>query len=91
MQDQPKFVWPATFALSGAYTDQLERWHGLSAAQVATVRTGLSGARALSGAARKDALNALAGQVRGYEGGSVDPRRVQWLEASLKDLANVSN
>ena len=50
VQDQPKFEWPATFALSRAYTDQLERWHGLSASQVAAVRSALSGAESASGA-----------------------------------------
>jgi len=87
VQDQPKFVWPASFALSRAYTDQLERWKGLSADKVAAVRTALSAAEAANGAARRDALNALAGQVRGYAGGSSDPQRVQWLAASLSDLA----
>jgi hypothetical protein len=91
VQDQPHFVWPATFALSRSYTDQLERWHGLSAEQVAAVRTGLTGAEGLNGGARKSALDKLAGQVHGYQGGSTDPQRVQWLEKSLKDLANVSN
>ena len=33
VQDQPKFVWPASFALSRAYTDQLERWKGLERGQ----------------------------------------------------------
>ncbi len=87
VQDQPKLVWPATFALSRAYTDQLERWKGLSASQVAAVRTALSGAEKLNGAARRDALNTLAGQVSGYVGGSGDPQRVRWLGASIKDLA----
>jgi hypothetical protein len=87
VQDQPKLVWPATFALSRAYTDQLERWKGLSAEQVAAVRTALSSAEKLSGAARRDALSALATQVGGYAGGSADPQRVQWLVGSLKDLA----
>jgi hypothetical protein len=91
VQDQPHFVWPATFALSRAYTDQLERWHGLSAEQVAAVRTGLTGAEGRSGGARKSALDKLAGQVHGYQGGSIDPQRVQWLEKSIKDLANASN
>jgi hypothetical protein len=90
VQDQPHFVWPATFALSRAYTDQLERWHGLTAEQVAAVRGGLSGAEGMSGAARKDALNKVAGQVHGYQGGSTDPQRVQWLEKSIKDLANTA-
>jgi hypothetical protein len=87
VQDQPQFVWPASFALSRAYTDQLERWKGLSADQVSAVRTALASAESMSGSARRDALNALAAKVSGYTSGSSDPRRVQWLEQSLKDLA----
>ena len=87
VQDQPKIVWPATFALSRAYTDQLERWKGLSAAQVSAVRSGLSAAESASGAARRDALLKLATQVRGYESGSSDVVRVRWLSQSISDLA----
>ena len=90
VQDQPKFVWPPTFALARAYTDQLERWHGLSADRVAAVRTALSGAEAAGGAVRRDALNASAGQVRGYAGSSTDPQRVQWLATSISDLARAN-
>jgi hypothetical protein len=90
VQDQPKFVWPASFALSRAYTDQLERWKGLSADKVSAVRTGLSAAEAANGAARRDALAALATQVRGYMNGSTDPQRVQWLSTSISDLAKTN-
>ena len=45
VQDQPKFVWPATFALSRSYTDQLERWKGLSADKVADGSHGAHGRR----------------------------------------------
>jgi hypothetical protein len=90
VQDQPHYVWPATFALSRAYTDQLERWHGLTAAQVSSVRTGLTGAEGMNGAARKGALDKLASQVHGYQARSTDPQRVQWLEKSIKDLANTT-
>jgi hypothetical protein len=90
VQDQPKLVWPATFALSRAYTDQLERWKGLSADKVAAVRTALSAAEGMSGSARRDALNVLAKQVDGYEGGSADPQRVAWLAGSLEDLASAT-
>ena len=88
VQDQPKLVWPATFALSKAYTDQLERWKGLSASQVAEVRSGIQAAESASGAARSTALNALAAKVSSYEGGSADPQRVEWLAKSLRDLAH---
>jgi len=90
VQDQPKIVWPATFALSRAYTDQLERWKGLSADRVTIVRTGISGAEAMSGGARREALNKLADVVHGMQAGSTDVARVQWLEASLKDLAKAT-
>jgi hypothetical protein len=87
VQDQPMFVWPASFALSRSYTDQLERWKGLSADKVSAVRTGLSAAEAANGAAGRDTLTALATQVRGYMNGSTDPQRVQWLSTSISDLA----
>ena len=87
VQDQPKLTWPASFALSKAYTDQLERWKGLSSEQVAAVRSGIQAAEAASGSARGDALKALATKVSSYEGGSSDPQRVNWLAGSLRDLA----
>lgn len=86
-QDQVKYVWPASFSLSKSYADQLERWKGLTPAQLTTVRNGIADAEGKSGAARRSALNALAGRVRGYAAGSSDRQRVQWLAQSLTDLA----
>jgi hypothetical protein len=86
-QDQPKYVWPASFSLSKAYTDQLERWNGLTAAQITAVRSGITAAEGKSGAARKAALTSLAAKVRGYGASSNDKARVQWLAQSLADLA----
>jgi hypothetical protein len=90
VQDQPKFVWPPSFALSRSYTDQLERWKGLSADQISAVRTGLTSAESMSGSARRAALASLASQVTGYATGSSDPQRVRWLAASLKDLSSAT-
>ncbi len=90
VQDQPQFVWPPSFALSRSYTDQLERWKGLTADQVSAVRTALTSAEAMSGSARRGALTSLATQVSGYEKGSSDPQRVRSLAASLKDLASAT-
>jgi hypothetical protein len=87
VQDQQQFVWPATFALARAYTDQLERWKGLSAEQVAAVRDALTTAESVSGGARAGLLTKLAGQVNGYRSGSNDAQRVQWLSTAVKDLA----
>ncbi len=87
VQDQPKFVWPPSFALAGAYTDQLERENGLAGSQIAAVRSALSSAQELSGAGRRTALTKLAGQVSGYAGSSSDKERVAWLATAVKDLA----
>jgi hypothetical protein len=90
VQDQQKFSWAPSFALSGSYTDQLERWKGLAADQIASIRTGLKSAQGLSDSARRNALNDLAKQVSGYVNASADPARVQWLATSLKDLASAT-
>ncbi len=62
-QDQPKIVWPATFALARAYLDQLARSNGLAATRIAAVRDELTRAEGLSGPARRDALTQLATQL----------------------------
>ena len=87
VQDQPKFVWPPSFALSRSYVDQLERWKGLTTDQVSALRAGLTSAEGMSGPGRRGVLSELGGEVNGYVKGSSDPQRVRWLEASLKDLA----
>ena len=86
-QGQPKFVWPATFALARSYLDQLERTKGLGSARIASTRQALSAAERASGAARKDALNQLAGQLDGEARGS-DAAKVRTLAGSLRNLAN---
>jgi hypothetical protein len=88
-QDQMKYVWPATFALSRAYTDQLERWRGLTSDRISAVRAGLSAAEGMSGSARKAALDNLATEVGGYTSGS-DPARLRWLTQSIRDLAKAT-
>ncbi len=87
VQDQPRLVWPASFALSKSYTDQLARWNGLSADKITNIRSKISSAESMSGSARRDALNALSKEVNGYTSDAADQARVQWLAASLKDLA----
>ena len=86
-QGQPKLVWPASFALARAYLDQLERSKGLTAARIAAARLSLSAAEAMSGAGRRDALNALAAQLSSDASGSPDAAKVTMLAAALRDLA----
>ncbi|HEX4561749.1 MAG TPA: hypothetical protein VH113_07960, partial [Gemmatimonadales bacterium] len=86
-QGQRKFVWPASFALSRAYVDQLERSGGLSAVRIAAVRDGLKNAEGSSGASRQGMLTLLGTQLQTDAASSSDAAKVQMLIQSLKDLA----
>jgi len=86
-QGQRKIVWPPSFALSGAYVDQLERSHGLSADRIAAIRGSLKAAEKASGASRRDALTQLASQIDADASGSSDGAKVQKLSESVKALA----
>ncbi len=86
-QGQQKFVWPATFALAGAYLDQLERANGVPAARIASVRRELANAERASGAARRGALTTLATALQGEAGRSRDARRVRLLATAVRELA----
>jgi hypothetical protein len=89
-QGQPKFVWPATFALARAYVDQLERSNGLAAGRISAVRGALSSAEKASGSQRRDALTQLATQLDGDARGSSDAKKVTMLASAVKDLASAS-
>ncbi|HET6763096.1 MAG TPA: hypothetical protein VFH27_05470 [Longimicrobiaceae bacterium] len=86
-QGQPHYAWPASFALARAYTDQLARSNGLSAARLASVRGALTRAEAARGTARRTALTTLATQVSGYAAASSDAAKVRTLAASIRSLA----
>ncbi|MFB3112730.1 MAG: hypothetical protein ACE10G_11905, partial [Gemmatimonadales bacterium] len=85
-QGQPKFTWPATFALAGAYVDQLERSNGLSAARIASVRQELASAERASGDTRRATLTDLAIALNGEGGGSRDPAKVRVLASTVREL-----
>ncbi|HEY3935621.1 MAG TPA: hypothetical protein VGL65_13500 [Gemmatimonadales bacterium] len=87
VQDQPKFSWPATFALSGAYLDQLERDKGQSAAKIASARTALASAEQLQGGARKAALTKLAAQLHSDAASATDQTKAHTLATSVGNLA----
>jgi hypothetical protein len=84
VQDQPRFTWPASFALARAYVDQLERSGGLSADRIASTRKSLADAEQASGAARKSALGKLATQLAGDEKGSSDAAKVRLLVTAVR-------
>jgi hypothetical protein len=87
-QGQPQYVFPPSFALARAYTDQLQRSGGLSETRLAAVRQALRGAEQASGSARTTALERLAGELDGDAGRSSDADKVRMLADAVRDLAN---
>src|SRR6059036_815933 len=87
-QDQPKLVWPASFAVARAYLDQLARSNGLAAPRVAALRRALERAEKLSGQPRRDALTQVARELDGDAQGVADQAKVRMLATAVTDLAN---
>jgi len=86
-QGQPALVWPPSFALAGAYVDQLARSNGLAAGRISAVRSALASAQQASGAARRDALTQLATQLDGDAGSAGDAAKVRTLAGAVRSLA----
>ena len=87
VQDQQKFIWPASFVVARAYVDQLERANGLTPARIAAVRQALAAAERASGAQRTTALTTLASQLDSDAGSASDGAKVRMLAASVRELA----
>jgi hypothetical protein len=86
-QEQPRLVWPASFALARAYLDQLARGQGLAADRIAAARTALAGAERATGERRRAALARLADQLEGDGGQARDVARVRALAGAVRALA----
>jgi len=91
VQGQPKLVWPASFALAGAYLDQLERSKGLDGGKIAAAREELAVAEKASGTGRQDALTKLAAELDGESGGAGDAAKVRTLAGAVKELAGATS
>jgi hypothetical protein len=85
--EQQHYVWPPTFALAGAYLDQLQRNAGLSATRVTAIRSALSSAQQATGSARSSALTALATSIGSDVAGAADKGRVTLLHKAVQDLS----
>jgi hypothetical protein len=86
-QGQPQFTWPASFALSGAYVDQLVRDNGLQSSRAVAVRESLQSAERMQLNERRSALNALASALDRDAQNARDGAKVRMLARSLRDLA----
>jgi hypothetical protein len=83
-QGQPKIVWPPSFALAKAYTDQIERKGCVSDARISAIRSSIAGAERATGAARNAALQKLSTEIESERG--CDAKRVDLLKKALQDL-----
>ena len=86
-QNQPKFVWPASFVVARAYLDQLNRNKGIAANRSAQIARDLNRAEKLKGASQKSALNRLATSLDRDAGTAADSAKVQALASVVRDLA----
>jgi hypothetical protein len=87
-QGQPQYTWPASFALSRAYLDQLERSRGLPADKIASARASLSTAEKAALGPRRQSLTDLAAQLNGDARSATDQAKVGMLVNSVRNLAN---
>lgn len=85
-QGQPRITWPASFAKSRAFLDQLERSKGLGADRIAAVRAEMQAAERTTGQARRDALRTLAASLNRDLDGSADRGKLRMLIGSLNEL-----
>lgn len=87
-QNQPQFVWPASYVVARAYLDQLVRDNGISRDRSLSIARELGRDEKLKGASERAALTQLANRLDRYVGGAPDPTRVQALAATVRDLAH---
>ena len=86
VQGQPKFVWPASYSLSRAYLDQVERMNAMPAERIKVAREALDKAeKNASETGRHTGLTSLAKELSLQAKGR-DPK-VAVLAASVADLA----
>ena len=83
-QGQPIFEWPATFALSRAYLDQLERHRGLDAGTIEATRSALDDAESAPGQERRRIIEAATRSLAAVD--AADPEKVSLLLDSLRRL-----
>jgi hypothetical protein len=90
-QGQPRFEWPASFALARAYLDQLQRDNGLDHAAIRDARQALATAEARSGRARRDGLLRLSSRLHEMGPGADDAHKVWTLAEAVRELASAED
>jgi hypothetical protein len=87
VQNQPKLVWPPSFALARAYLDQLERSQGLASARIASVRVELARVEKLPAASQRVPLTKLATQLHSEARSAADQPKAHTLASAVGNLA----
>jgi hypothetical protein len=85
-QEQPRMIWPPSFALARAYLDQLERGSGLAADRIAAARGDLASAERQNGQARRDSLRQLCTRLHTEANSASNAAKVHKLAAAVCDL-----
>jgi hypothetical protein len=83
-QGQPKIVWPPSFALAKAYTDQLERKGCVGSSKISDIRAQIGAAEKAGGATRNSALNKLVTDLDSSR--NCDAAKIDLLKKALQDL-----
>ena len=86
-QNQPKFVWPASFVVARAYLDQLVRDKGIAANRSTAIARDLDRAEQLKGSSRKNALTKLANSLDQDAKTATEAAKVSALASAVRDLA----
>jgi hypothetical protein len=90
-QMQPRFVWPASFAVARSYVDQMTRGNGMSADKLAKLSRDLDAAEKLAPRARRTALTRLAAYLHEEVATAQDQKRVLALGEAVRKLAGIRN
>ena len=86
-QGQPKFVWPASYALAKAYLDQLERNRELDMMSINSLRSSILRAENTNGSRKAELLNELASEIESKASASSNSKKMNKLAETMKNLA----
>ena len=86
-QGQPKFEWPASYALAKAYLDQLERNRELDMMSINSIRSSITRAESANGSRQTELLNELASEIESKASDSSNSSKVNKLAETMKNLA----
>ncbi len=88
VQEQPKLVWPPSFAKARAFADQLARSNGIAAERLRAVRSALTQAEIRRGSERREILVPIGTALASEAARAADPAKVRMLAEAITELGN---